>query len=401
MLVGSYRALLRRDGAPTLALACGVAWLALSGYTFAVILATRAATGSFADAGGVAATFAVGVAGLAPIRGRAVDARGPRALVALAGAHLLCAAGLVGSCTVGNAGWLIWIAAAATGASAPPLIATARSLWSAVAGPGLTRTGHALNAALSDAAVIAGPGLVGAMAAAFSARVALASVSVADSAMALVVAWLAARPDMRQLRAGVHDTGSARVRAGGAGAPLRQSAGLRTLVAAGIPIGVWLGGLEIAVTAIAARHGGAALGAIPLAAGAAGSCLASITSGSGRVRQSAERRYLIGSVIAAGTLPLTLLHPSLLVLCAALAPPGAGFGVLNVAAFELLDHVVDTSMQAEAFTWLTSAGAAGSAIGAAVAGRLVAAGAVAALLFVFGAALTAAVLVVARRRSLR
>jgi hypothetical protein len=36
-----------------------------------------------------------------------------------------------------------------------------------------------------------------------------------------------------------------------------------------------------------------------------------------------------------------------------------------------------------------------------VAGRLVAAGAVAALLFVFGAALTAAVLVVARRRSLR
>ncbi|HEX5193936.1 MAG TPA: MFS transporter [Solirubrobacteraceae bacterium] len=384
--------MLRRDGAPALTLACAAVWLGLSGYTFAIILAAHAATGSFADAGAVSAAFAVGVAVLAPLRGRSVDARGPRALTVLAGAHLLCGAGLVAGCIATVPWWSLFVAAAAAGSTAPPVIATARSLWTEVAGPGLARTGHALNAALSDAAVIAGPGLVGAVAAALSPAVALASMIACTSGAALVVATLAAT----QRRPHTDDDSPPTYRFG----PLRDSAGLRTLVAVRLPIGIWIGALDVAVTAVAARHGAAALGAVPLAAGAAGSCAASITSGSGRIRRPPDRRFVGGSLLVAATLPLTLIDPAPATLAAVLVLTGGGFGLLNVAAFELLDVVVHRRAQTEAFTWLTSANAAGSAIGAAAAGRLVGVDETAALLLIVGAAVTAAAFTLARQHSL-
>jgi predicted MFS family arabinose efflux permease len=394
MTTMSYRSLLRRDGARPLALASALGWLAFGGYGFAVILSVRQSTGSFADAGAVSAVFAIGVAALAPLRGRAIDRRGGPALAAFALAHGIAGAGLVITLGTSGSDWPLWPAAALTGACAPPLVATARSLWTRVAGPQLARSAHALNAAMSDVAVIAGPALVAGVSALWAPAAALGILIAAAVIASWLVAWLAWRD---RPTGEVPARGPARDRLG----PLRHSRGLRTLVLVELPLGAWLGGLDIAVTAVAADHGAAALGAIPLAAAGAGSVVASIATGTHRVTASAGRRYLAGSVVSLVALPLTLIDPAVWSVALVLVLVGAGFGLLNVASFELIDHVVAEGSRTEAFTWLTSANAAGAAVGAAVAGRLAVSSPSAALALVTGLAGLVVVVVVSRGGSLR
>ncbi|HET6505923.1 MAG TPA: hypothetical protein VFG42_03980, partial [Baekduia sp.] len=171
----SYRAVLARPGARRLALACSMGWLSFAAYGLAVVLAVREATGSFATAGGAVAAFSAGSSLLAPARGRLVDRRGVRVVAVLAAAHALAMALLVVGCVARWPPGGLLGAAAVAGACVPPLIATARALWPAVAGGDLVRAGHALNAALGDAGQVAGPALVGGVAAlASSAAAALA-----------------------------------------------------------------------------------------------------------------------------------------------------------------------------------------------------------------------------------
>ena len=74
-------------------------------------------------------------------------------------------------------------------------------------------------------------------------------------------------------------------------------------------------------------------------------------------------------------------------LAAILVPAGAAFAAVNVAVYELLDRVgARRGAGAEAFTWLTTAGAAGTAVGAVAAGQLAAAGGPALLIPVRGRA---------------
>ncbi|MDX6673414.1 MAG: hypothetical protein QOH11_832, partial [Solirubrobacteraceae bacterium] len=88
----SYCALFARTGTRAVALSCVLGWLSFAGYGLAIVLAVEAATGSFAVAGGAVAAFSAGSALFAPLRGRFVDRRGPRALAYFAPVH---AAGLL------------------------------------------------------------------------------------------------------------------------------------------------------------------------------------------------------------------------------------------------------------------------------------------------------------------
>ena len=141
------------------------------------------------------AAFAGGSAALAPVRGRLVDRRGPRALLVLAPLH---AVGFV-LVIVGCAGpaWAPVAAAGLAGAVVPPVIATARAAWVEVAGPELAPTAHALNAALGDVAAVAGPALTGATAALLSPLAALAVLIPGAATAALLVAL----PGRREARA--------------------------------------------------------------------------------------------------------------------------------------------------------------------------------------------------------
>lgn len=356
--MSSYRALFARTGARRVALSCGLGWLSFSSYGLAIVLAVQSATGSFAAAGAAIGAFAAGSALLAPARGRFVDRRGPRAVAYFAPAHAAALGLLVLGCAASHSATLLVASSALAGACVPPLIATARSVWPAVAGPALARTGHAVNAVLGDLAQVAGPALTGALAALASPLVAL-GVLIPGAAAGAILLAVAAPPVAR--RAANPD------RAWGL---LRQSPGLRALVACELALGLSLGALEIAAPVIAAGAGAAALAAVPLALFAAGSVALSLWSGTGRTRHGAGARYRAGTVVVAALLPLCLVVPTLAGISAVLLVAGAGFGLLNVAMFELLDEVVDATRAVEALTWLTTAQGAGMAAGAAGAGAL-------------------------------
>jgi MFS family permease len=357
----SYRAVLARPGARRLALACALGWLSFAAYGLAVVLAVREATGSFATAGGAMAAFSAGSSLLAPARGRLVDRRGVRVVAALAVAHGLAMALLAAGCVAAWPSGALIGAAALAGACVPPFIATARALWPTVAGDDLTRAGHALNAALGDAGQVAGPALVGgvaALAASGATALALLIPGVAVGAMMLVSVGKGAPVAPAVPR----DAAPRR--------PLLAAhPGLRAIVLVELLLGVAFGALDVAAPAVADRAGDAALGALPLTAFALGSVIASLWSGSGgRAARPPAARYRAGCVILALALAPTLAVDGLAALSLLLVGAGAGYGVLNVAVFELLEEVVPTTRAVEAFTWLTTFAGAGMAVGAAIAG---------------------------------
>jgi MFS family permease len=181
---------------------------------------------------------------------------------------------------------------------------------------------------------------------------------------------------------------------------LSASAGLRTLVGAGVPLGLVLGALDVAAPALAAHEGAPELAAIPLAAFAAGSVASSVWAGQCGRAGDPQRRYVVGFALLALVLVLCLVVTSVLWLAAILVFAGAGYGLLNVAMLELLDEVVSACYAVEALTWLTSAEGLGLAAGAAMAGFLAAESPDTALALVALAAPGGALIGFIRRRTL-
>lgn len=387
--MSSYRTLLAR----TLALACALGWLSFSSYGLAIVLAVQAATGSFAVAGAAIGAFSAGSALLAPARGRVVDRRGPRAVALFAVPHAAALALLAVGCAASHSAGLLIGAAALAGACVPPLIATARSLWAVVAGAPLARAGHALNAVLGDLALVAGPALTGALAALASPLVALAVLVPGAAAGAVLLACVAPPGTPPPARRGAPAHRVLGV--------LRESRALRLLVACEVMLGITLGAIEVAAPAIAARDGAAAMAALPLALLALGSVALSLWSGSGRARGAAGARYVAGTIVVALLLPACVAAPTVAGMGVVLLVAGAGFGLLTVALFELLDEVVAAGRAVEALTWLTSAQGAGMAAGAAAAGALAQLDTTAMLALAALAALGAAAIATSRRSALR
>jgi MFS family permease len=378
-----YSALLKRRGARALALACISGWVTFASSGLAIVLLVEHRTGSFAAAGAAVAAFSAGAGVLAPFRGRLIDSRGAPVLVAFGAGH---AAGLV-LVIVAPSGVATVLAAGFAGAVAPPLIATARTVWPVVAGPELTRAAHALNALLGDAASVLGPAATGALVAWLGAPAALALLAFGPFAGTVIVA-----------RVGVprRGIGPGEARHGALGA-LRTSAGLRTLVVVDVWLGMAIGAVDVAAPALAAEESAPELAAIPLAAFAAGSVAASLWAGQARSR--AQRRFVAGCVLLSVALAGCAFVSSVIALAAVLLFAGAAYGVLNVALFELLDVVVPPRNAVEALTWLTTAGGIGIAAGAAIAGQLAADSPESALLLTAIATVPGAVLALARRRS--
>jgi MFS family permease len=350
----SYRALLGRPYARPLIAALSAAWLSFGMVGLALFLTGYRATGSYGLAGVVVAAFSVGSGALAPFRGRLVDRRGVSPWLPLLasgyGASLVLFAALA---SVEPNAWLLGLCAAAAGASAPPLVATLRGLWSSVLEQSLLRRAYALTSLIGDVGLVAAPALGGLLfvvspwspliVCAVGALVAAAIVTRAASAPTHSPEQIAARTS-----------------------PLGSSA-MRALLVVSIALGAALGFVEVAVPAAATRWGAATFSGFLLGAFALGSVAGGLWFGRRNWRRRPEERYL-GAVFL---LALALAPPLLATNPETLAPllfiAGLGYGPATISLFEALDALAPAHAT-EALTWVTTAEAVGTAFGAAASG---------------------------------
>jgi predicted MFS family arabinose efflux permease len=139
------------------------------------------------------------------------------------------------------------------------------------------------------------------------------------------------------------------------------------LVAVETALGMALGLIEVAVPTAATRWGATAYSGLLLAMFALGSLLGGVWFGRRGWRAAAERRYLLAALFLA----IALLPPIAATDAVSLAPlllvAGLAYGPATISLFEALDDLAP-SRPTEAFTWITSAAAAGTAAGSAAAG---------------------------------
>ncbi len=358
----SYRALLRTPGAaafftPTAFGRIGIAMTGLS-----IVWLIRAATGSYATAGLVTGAFAVADALAGPQVGRLIDRFGQgRVLLPATLAHAAAVAALVLSADNHAPGWLLAVAGALVGATLPQLSAVALARWSALLDgdrrPALP-TAYALESLSNSVAYLIGPALVSTIAAA--GRPVLGTLTAA----ALVVAGGVVLALQRRTAPAVPPRADGRSHH--RRALLRP--GFVLLVGVNTAIGGFFGTMSIAVTAFAVERGTPGLAAGLFAASNGAGLLALLVYGQ-RHWPTPPRLQLAATASALGLGSLPFLAPT--------APAAVVAGVLLTAVAVpivlvlgsvLADAVVDRRVLTEAFAWLGSASAAGSAVAATVAG---------------------------------
>lgn len=356
--MSAYRPLFDDARARRLVAASLTGRLATGMLALPLLLVAREAAGSFAGAGIAAGLSSAGVALSSPVRGRLVDRVGARRAlppIAAAQAAALAAMALAHDIVLVSALALV------VGLTAPPLVAAMRSRWQALLGerdPRLQQA-YAFEAAAQVGVFMVGPLVAAGLVATIGARGALGAAAALAFCGSLAFARLA--DDARRAEGPLL--------VGGLG-PIRERR-LRDLVAVTVLSDALFGFQEVAIVAFAHERGRDAV-AGGLFAILAGSSVAFGAAYGARTWAAPPRRRLLWLLLAGAALQLPLLAAGSVAALAALlvaagAPSAAQWATVSVA----IDEVAPAST--EAYTWFSTANAAGVALGAAVAGPLVAA----------------------------
>ena len=386
---GRYVALLR---APHVGALLGwgmVARLPLGMTPLALLLVVRGEGGSYAAAGAVAAAYAVALGAGAPIAGRQVDRRGQ--------AHVLVPRAIVHPCLLATVGGLALIgvptlalaaAAAAAGATFPPVASSVRTLLPSLVPSELRATGFALEASLQEVFFVGGPLFVALLATIHPvAALAGAAVAVGLGTLALVRV-----PPVRDTRP---DHGPGHTRSGAL-----TAVGVRTILLLASFMGLSFGIVEVAMPAFAEQHGSRPLAGLALASFSAGSLLGGLIAGL-RPAKDAKRQLIVFAWLLPVGLALPLIATSIPAMCGLLFLAGLPIAPLVTAAYGLVERVAPPGSHAETFAWIGTAVMCGVAGGTAVGGWMVDAhGVRSAILVGVGTIAVGAVVVTLRRRSL-
>ncbi|MGY0023846.1 MFS transporter [Streptomyces sp. cg35] len=355
----NYRALLRIPGAATFFLAAVVGRVGLAMTGIGIVWLVHARTGSFADAGLVTGCFAVADALGGPQIGRLTDRFGQRRVLTCA---LAAHAGAVGLLFCG--GPLTVAGAILAGASLPQLSALSAARWTALLRgtpdeAALPRA-YTLEALANGLSFLAGPALVSAVGAAGHPR--LGSLLAA----ALVIGGGLAFAAQRRTEPPV--AGHAERHRAGRG--LLRPAFVR-LVALSAALGIYFGALQVSVTAYAVGRGTPDAAPLLYMVSNCTSLVAGWAYGARHwTAPPLRQRALATAGLALACLPLTVVDaPAAVAGCLALT--GLAVPVLLVLFNVLTEIAVPRAVLTQAFTWLGSASAAGSAGAAALAGRAV------------------------------
>ena len=354
----------------------------------AVLLYISDETGSFATAGFVSGAIALGMAVGGPLQSRFVDDSGTRVLNLAACAYV---AGMAGVWVLGGQdGPLVALLAAAlvAGAAVPSTSSVLRSRWPLLLGdrPDATTAAYALDSVLIQILVVVGP-LVTAAAIAWTGIEGALAVATASGLVGTFVFTALLRVEVPGAgrRTSILHLGAL------------ASHGLRTLVYASVPLGFFIGCIEVAMPSYAEEIGDPELAGILLAVFAAASIVSGLLYGARPTGERLAPTHLIFSaLLPVACLPLAFAESTAAVIVLAVI---AGLPVSPVIASrnELVNVVALAGRTAESFAWPLTALIVGISLGVAAGGALADAhGWAAAVLAAVGAAAAGALLLVAR-----
>ena len=337
-----------------------VAQLPLAAVGIGLLVHTQHITGSYGVAGLVCGTYAAMVGIGAPALGRLADRRGRRmVLLASASVSSLALAGLALAPT-GTPLFALVALTAVAGLATPPVAACMRSVLPQLVGEADVHAAFAFESSALELTFIAGPPLALALGAAWSTRAALGCcailILVATALFALTTRLDAPANAFRRRRA----SGSL------------ASPAIRTLVLALTAVGFLFGTVEVAVTATAMELAGAGAAAPLLALWGVGSLAGGIaaTRFGGGARSTRGLGLLI-ALLAIAHAALATATTSLAATGALLVAAGATIAPTYATVYAMADRAAPAGTTTEAFTWLGTAIATGSAVGAALAGVVV------------------------------
>ncbi|MFF5858288.1 hypothetical protein ACFY8B_22100 [Streptomyces sp. NPDC012751] len=350
-----YRELLAPRARRPLVVTGAISRLPLAGAGMAIVLAAGGATHSYGLAGTASALYVIASSVMAPLHARRMDRTGQRRVLMVAGSTQATAfACLILACR--TSGWWqvpgILVAAALAGAAQVDIGSAVRARWAhAVPDRVSQQTAFLLESVVDELMFILAP-------------MAITAVTVAHTwaapAVVLVgpaVGWL--------LLAGQTGTAPpplARSDAGPSGARAVSMAGSRSLVAAFVGIGAYLGSIEILLVALADADGAPHWAGYTLAAWALGSASAALVAGPHLGRLTPERVFVPAMAWMTGSGLLLPLAGSRLPLAGACFLAGIGAAPALSSGFSLIGR--RTAGAAEGMSWASSGMGAGTTIGA-------------------------------------
>lgn len=343
-----YGELLRTPALPALLAGVIIGRLVQGMAPLAIVLLGYAVSGSYARAGLAAAAYAIALGLASPALGRLIDRIGQT------GVLLVCAAGsaLAYPALAASGPATLPLAAGLAGAVTPPLSACMRAVWAdLLRGTDRLETAYALESTLQELTYILGPLVVAVLVAWFSPAAAV--LAAGTTAVVGTLLFVSSRPS-RVWRG--------QPRAAGWSGPLR-SGGVRLILALGAANAAAFGVIEVAVPAFAERSGDPALAGWLLSVWSAGSLLGGLAYGTRRWSGDPRRRLVVLLTGHAGALALLTLAGTRLGLGLALLVLGCAVAPWIACSYLLLDRAAPDGTVTEAFTWLSSAFAAGLATG--------------------------------------
>ncbi|MFE0631363.1 MFS transporter [Streptomyces sp. NPDC058864] len=362
MSSANYRSLLRTPGAAAFFLPASLGRVGIAMTGLSIVWLVHSHTGTFAVAGLVSAGFAVTDALVAPQLARLVDRFGQtRVLPPALLAHALAVAFLVSLVAADASDPLLILGGALVGASVLQLGAMSAARWAALLRTGRSAelpTAFALESLGNAVAYLLGPTLVSALAAA--GHPAVATVLAASLSVAGGLVFAAQRgsepPPVADRAARAH-----------AGRSLLRGA-VFVLMGLNLALGIFFGAMQVSVTAFVVEHGTPSAAAPIFAVSSCSGLLAGWLYGLRRWKATPPVQLLTAtSVMMLGTLMLLTVR-SPLGLGLVVVMTGAMVPALLVLCPVLTEATVHQAVLTQAFSWLGSAGAAGTAAAAALSG---------------------------------
>lgn len=327
----------------------------------AILLLMQGATASFAQGGAAAACYVSGLALVAPLLGRLIDRRGPGPiLLACSGTFPAALTVLIFAAADRELGWLAFLAAAAAGASFPPITVCMRTYFrQVVRDEALLAAAFSAESVLIEIIFIIGPLVVALLVAFVSATAAVAFAAACGFAGTLL---FLRSPALRTWRI---EPRTSRSLLG----PLAQPSFVY-LVAIVLCFASAFGFLEIGITGYALDRADAAFAGVLLGIMSAGSALGGIAYGSRGWHFPLARQFAAALALTAVGLAVLALRWEPWALAAWCLFAGVAIAPALIIQSMLVTKAAPAEQATEAFTWTTSALLAGVGIGLAVGGAL-------------------------------